>query len=392
MPKAVQKAHDIVEEALFRYNPDEMPPWVNKAGPRFFFQFKKYPALATNYYVVNMLEATGKLPSDVRGGAVKALLGSYMMSIVGAGVAGAFGISTMIYLFGVVDGAWDKYADKRLKQSLKNMSPLRWFKTEFLADQFGDTKIPGTDKTLANLLADGLLDTLSESKISSGISEGSLWFDEPPTALDVDAWMNYIGQLTDVNMIAPFSGVATKIVSGFADWSRGDTRKAVEKWIPVKLLRNLATAERLKEEGLKDRDYDSIIKASEFKDGQLFMQSLGFKPQAAAELEEKNYFLSTNEKQINERRGALIDRWVQNAKRNDFTRLTQTNKAISEFNRMYPHDKLIIEGDQLVEALDSKLESSLGKVRGRQILDKPAYDWLEKYRSREKSMVRENAP
>jgi hypothetical protein len=392
MPKAVQKAHDIVEEALFRYNPDEMPPWVNKAGPRFFLQFKKYPALATNYYVVNLLEATGKLPSDVRGGAVKALLGSYMMSIVGAGVAGAFGISTMIYLFGVIDGAWDRYADKKLKQSLKNMSPLRWFKTEFLEEQFGDVKIPGTDKTLANLLADGLLDTLSESKISSGISEGSLWFEEPPTALDVDAWMNYIGQLTDVNMIAPFSGVATKIVSGFADWSRGDTRKAIEKWIPIKLLRNLKTAERLKEEGLKDRDYDSIIKASEFKDGQLFMQSLGFKPQAAAELEEKNYFLSTNEKQINERRKSLMDRWVQNAKRNDFTRLTQANKAIGEFNRMYPYDKLIIESDQLVEALDNKLESSLGKVRGRQVLDKPEYDWLEKYRSREKSMVRENAP
>lgn len=392
LPKAVQKAQDIVEEALFRYNPDEMPPWVNKAGPRFFLQFKKYPALATNYYVVNLLEATGKLPSDVRGGAVKALLGSYMMSIVGAGVAGAFGISTMIYLFGVIDGAWDRYADKRLKQSLKNMSPLRWFKTEFLEEQFGDVKIPGTDKTLANLLADGLLDTLSESKISSGISEGSLWFEEPPTALDVDAWMNYIGQLTDVNMIAPFSGVATKIVSGFADWSRGDTRKAIEKWIPVKLLRNLATAERLKQEGLKDRDYDSIIKASEFKDGQLFMQSLGFKPQAAAELEEKNYFLSTNEKQINERRKSLMDRWVQNAKRNDFTRLTQANKAIGEFNRMYPYDKLIIESDQLVEALDNKLESSLGKVRGRQVLDKPEYDWLEKYRSREKSMVRENAP
>ena len=392
MPKAVQRAHDIVEEALYRYNPDEMPPWVNKATPRLLFQFKKYPALTTNYYVVNMLEATGAMPSDVRGGAVKAILGSYMMAILGAGLAGAFGVSTMIYLFGVVDGAWDKYADERLKKSLKNMSPLRWFKTDYLPNQFGDVKIPGTDKTLADFLADGALDTLSGSKISSGISEGSLWFDEPPTALDVDAWMSYVGQLVDLNMIAPSAGVANKIVSGFADWSRGDTRKAIEKWTPIKLLRNLLVAERLKEEGLKDRDFDSIMKSSEFTEGQLFMQQLGFKPQAAAELEEVNYFLATNEKQITQQRNGLVDRWVQNAKRNDFESLAKANKAIRDFNRMYPYDQLTIDGEQLVDALDNKLEKSLGKVRGRQVLDKPEFDWLEKYRGEAKLKVIENAP
>jgi hypothetical protein len=392
MPKAVQRAHDIVEEALYRYNPDEMPPWVNKSGPKFFFQFNKYPALTTNYYVINMLEATGAMPSDVRGGAVKAILGSYMMAILGAGLAGGFGISTMIYLYGVIDGAWDKYADGQLKKSLKNMSPLRWFKTDYLPSQFGDVKIPGTDKTLADFLADGALDTLSGSKISSGISEGSLWFDEPPTALDVDAWMSYVGQLVDLNKIAPFSGVATKIVSGFADWSRGDTRKAIEKWTPIKLLRNIMASDRLQEEGLKDRDFDSIMKSSEFTEGQLFMYSLGFKPQAAAELEEVNYFLATNEKQITQQRNGLVDRWVQNAKRNDFESLAKANKAIRDFNRTYPYDQLTIDGEQLVEALDNKLEKSLGKVRGRQVLDKPEFDWLEKYRGEAKLKVIENAP
>jgi hypothetical protein len=219
-----------------------------------------------------------------------------------------------------------------------------------------------------------------------------LWFDEPPTALDVDAWMSYIGQNSDLNKIAPFSGVATKIVSGFADWSRGDTRKAIEKWTPIKLLRNIMVSDRLKEEGLKDRDFDSIMKSSEFTEGQLFWQSLGFKPQAAAELEEVNYFLATNEKQITQQRNGLVDRWVQNAKRNDFESLAKANKAISEFNRMYPYDKLYIDGEQLVEALDNKLEKSLGKVRGRQVLDKPEFDWLEKYRGEAKLKVIENAP
>jgi hypothetical protein len=204
--------------------------------------------------------------------------------------------------------------------------------------------------------------------------------------------MNYVGQLVDVNMVAPASGVAHKYISGMADWSRGDTNKAIEKWIPIKLLRNLAVSHRLETEGLKDKDFDSIMNASEFKEGQLFMQSLGFKPQAAAEIEETNYFLATNEKKITQQRTGLIGRWVQNAKRNDFTAVHQANKAIREFNRMYPYDKLTIDGDQLIDALDNKLEKSLGKVRGREVLDKPEFDWLEKYRAEAKAKIRENAP
>jgi hypothetical protein len=315
-----------------------------------------------------------------------------MMAILGGGIGGAFGIGLMIYLFGVVDGAWDKYADEKLKKSFKGMSPLRWFKNEYLVEQFGGAKIPGTDKTLADLLADGLLDTLSGSKISSGISEGSLWFDEPPTSIDVDAWMNYAGKLSNINMFGPFFGVAEKFISGVADWSRGDTRKAIEKWTPVKQIRNIEVAERLRVEGYKDRDFDSVMRASEFTEGQLYMQALGFKPQAMAELEDINYFLAVNEKKITQQRTGLIERWVQNAKRNDFTAVTQANKAITNFNRTYPYDKLIIEPDQLIDALDNKLEKSLGKVRGRQVLDKPEFDWLEKYRSKAKALVQENAP
>jgi len=393
MPKAVQKAHDIVEEALFRYNPDEMPPWMNKVGPRFFFQFQKYPALTTNYYLVNALEATGAMPSNVRAGAIKAILGAQMMSVLGAGIGGAFGIGLMIYLFGVIDGAWDKYADGRLKKSLKDMSPLRWFKTEFLPEQFGAMKIPGTEKTVADILANGLLDTITEAKISSGISEGALWFKEPPTALDVDAWMNYIGHASDISMVAPFTGVVNSMfVSAVADWNRGDIRKAYEKWMPLKQLRDMMVSDRLREEGLKDKDFDTIINASQFKEGQLFWQSLGYKPQSVAEIEETNYFIATHEKQISSQRNELMETWVQNAKRNDFTGMARANKQINEFNSTYPYPKLVIDGKQLIDALDTKLKNSLGKEKGRQVLNKPEFDWLEKYREDARLKIIENAP
>jgi hypothetical protein len=393
MLKAIDKAQNIVEEALFRYAPDEMPPWANKPFPRLIFQFQKFAALNTNFYVVNTLEATGAMPSDVQAGAAKALIGAYMMALLATGVGGAFGFSMMIYLFGVLDGAWERYANKNLKQSLMNMSPLRWFKEQYLVEKFGAIKLPGTDKTLADGLADGLLDTYSGLKLSSGVSEGSLWFGEPPTALDVQVWLEYLSRGAQDAMLAPSLSTLSQEISGLASWvgNEGAWSQEVEKAIPLKFLRNIVSAERLKKEGYKDRDYDTIIDANEFTEGQLFAMNLGFRPQAMADIQETNYFIAKNEKMIYNKRNELIDSWVVSAKKNDFDALVRTNKKIDEFNQMFPyHEKLLVMPDKLVDALDANLEKALGKERGRQVLDKPEFDWIESFRDSAKLKIIEN--
>jgi hypothetical protein len=394
MLKAIDKAQNIVEEALFRYAPDEMPPWANKPFPKLMFQFQKFAALNTNFYVVNTLEATGAMPSDVQAGAAKALLGAYMMAILATGIGGAFGVSMMIYLFGVVDGAWEKYANKNLKQSLMNMSPLRWFKEQYLVEKFGAIKLPGTDKTLADGLADGFLDTYTGIKLSSGVSEGSLWFGEPPTALDVQVWLEYLSRGAQDAMLAPSLSTLSQEISGLASWvgNEGAWSQEVEKAIPLKFLRNIAVSKRLETEGYKDRDYDTIIDANEFTKGQLFAQAyLGFRPQAMADIQEANYFIAKNEKMIYNKRNALIDSWVISAKKNDFDALVRTNKKIDEFNQMFPyHEKLLVMPNKLVDALDANLEKALGKERGRQVLDKPEFDWIESFRDSAKLKIIEN--
>jgi hypothetical protein len=392
MLKAIDKAQNIVEEALFRYAPDEMPPWANKPFPRLIFQFQKFAALNTNFYVVNTLEATGAMPSDVQAGAAKALLGAYMMAILATGLGGAFGVSMMIYLFGVVDGAWERYANKNLKQSLMNMSPLRWFKEQYLVEKFGAIKLPGTDKTLADGLADGFLDTYSGLKLSSGVSEGSLWFGEPPTALDVQVWLEYLSRGAQDTMLAPAISTGAQFISGAATlitdraWSQ-----EAEKALPLKFLRNMFSAERIRKEGYKDRDYDTIMDANEFTEGQLFAMNLGFRPQAMADIQEANYFIAKNEKMIYNKRNELIDSWVVSAKKNDFDALVRTNKKIDEFNQMFPyHEKLLVMPNKLIEALDASLEKSLGKERGRQVLAKPEFDWIEPFRDSAKLKIIEN--
>jgi hypothetical protein len=393
MLKAIDKAQNIVEEALFRYAPDEMPPWANKPFPRLIFQFQKFAALNTNFYVVNTLEATGAMPSDVQAGAAKALLGAYMMAILATGLGGAFGFSMMIYLFGVVDGAWERYANKNLKQSLMNMSPLRWFKEDYLVKKFGAIKLPGTDKTLADGLADGFLDTYSGLKLSSGVSEGSLWFGEPPTALDVQVWLEYLSRGAQDAMLAPSLSTLSQEISGLASWvgNEGAWSQEVEKAIPLKFIRNIVSAERLKKEGYKDRDYDTIIDANEFTEGQLFAMNLGFRPQAMADIQEANYFIAKNEKMIYNKRNELIDSWVVSAKKNDFDALVRTNKKIDEFNQMFPyHEKLLVMPNKLIDALDASLEKALGKERGRQVLAKPEFDWIEPFRDSAKLKIIEN--
>jgi hypothetical protein len=333
------------------------------------------------------------MPSDVQAGAAKALLGAYMMAILATGLGGAFGVSMMIYLFGVVDGAWERYANKNLKQSLMNMSPLRWFKEQYLVEKFGAIKLPGTDKTLADGLADGFLDTYSGLKLSSGVSEGSLWFGEPPTALDVQVWLEYLSRGAQDAMLAPSLSTLSQEISGLASWvgNEGAWSQEVEKAIPLKFIRNIVSAERLKKEGYKDRDYDTIIDANEFTEGQLFAMNLGFRPQAMADIQEANYFIAKNEKMIYNKRNELIDSWVVSAKKNDFDALVRMNKKIDEFNQMFPyHEKLLVMPDKLIDALDANLEKSLGKERGRQVLDKPEFDWIEPFRDSAKLKIIEN--
>jgi hypothetical protein len=316
------------------------------------------------------------------------------MALLATGVGGAFCFSMMIYLFGVLDGAWERYANKNLKHSLMNMSPLRWFKEQYLVEKFGAIKLPGTDKTLADGLADGFLDTYTGIKLSSGVSEGSLWFGEPPTALDVQVWLEYLSRGAQDAMLAPSLSTLSQEISGLASWvgNEGAWSQEVEKAIPLKFLRNIAVSKRLETEGYKDRDYDTIIDANEFTKGQLFAQAyLGFRPQAMADIQEANYFIAKNEKMIYNKRNELIDSWVVSAKKNDFDALVRTNKKIDEFNQMFPyHEKLLVMPDKLVDALDANLEKALGKERGRQVLDKPEFDWIESFRDSAKLKIIEN--
>lgn len=388
---AVLRALDITEEGLYRYDPDEVPPILNKWGPRIIFQFKKYAAFTVNYYLMNMAEVTGKLPSQHRAGAVWAIMGSYMAAIVGAGLGGAFGFSTMAWLLGLVNDWWERNADNNMKKTLANLSPMRWFNEVYLPTQFGDMKVPGTNMLMSDVLSRGVLNTLTESDMGASISEGSMWFRELPTSLDLNEMLAMVDARS---MLGPSAGVAYNFFyAGIQDAARGDYAKAFEKWMPIKLFRSPMVAERLRTEGLKDKDYNTVIKATEFKEGHLYGQALGFRPEAVARIEDMNFFIEAQKRKIEAQKERLVGLWVDNTIRHKTEGARGVLKDIKDFNRMYPYDeKLQIDTDTLDEALERKLEKKEGTLRGVEVLEKPEYDWLEKYRREAKRTIISNAP
>jgi len=363
--EAVDNAQNITEEALYRYLPDESPPFLNQPIARLAFQFKKYSLYTTFYYYMNFKEMTGSLPSDVRKGAAYAFFGSMMMGALGAGVAGAFGVSTMMWMFGVLQAAINNlYEDDPEAVDISQLNIVRWFNNVWLPETFGDAKIPGTDVRIADALANGLLDAFTGINLSSGISEGGLWFRDLPNEFD----MNALADFMTFNNIAPFAGLVNQMTAqAYREWSEGDTLKAMERWIPMKMLRSPAVAYRYSTEGVLDKDLDPIREAEEFTAGQLVMQGLGFKTSGLAEIQDLNAFLKKEERKIEDRKQAIVNAWVKAMRRGDEELIENASRRVYEFNLMYPREGWEITPDTLDDAFEGKLDKI--KLRGRELTE-----------------------
>jgi hypothetical protein len=363
--EAVDNAQNITEEALYRYLPDESPPFLNQPIARLAFQFKKYSLYTAFYYYMNFKEMIGSLPSDVRKGAAYAFFGSMMMGVLGAGVTNAFGISTMMWMFGVLQAAINNlYEDDPEAVDISQLNIVRWFNNVYLVDQFGDAKIPGTDVKIADALANGLLDAFTGINLSSGISEGGLWFRDLPNEFDMNALVDFM----TFNNIAPFAGLVNQMTAqAFREWSEGDTLKAAERWIPMKMLRSPAVAYRYSTEGVLDKDLDPIREAEEFTAGQLVMQGLGFKTSGLAEIQDLNAFLKKEERKIEDRKQAIVNAWVKAMRRGDEELIENASRRVYEFNLMYPREGWEITPDTLDDAFEGKLDKI--KLRGRELTE-----------------------
>ena len=367
---AIDKAVMVTDEALFNYDPENMPRAMRNPIVKVLSTLKRFSYFTAIYHLRNAAQMIKPLKGETRRGAAYALFGSMgMTGLVGAGIYQAFGVSTAVGLYGMLQGLWNMIngdGDDEDKEDglLKDLNFQRWFNTVYLPENYGDVEFAGVK--LSDVLAKGLLTAASGYDFASGLSQGNLWFKDAPGASGSDnAYMNFVESIG-----FPILSVPANITTGIKDINEGDTLKGWEKLNPSALTRNPAVAYRYSQEGVLTGMLDTVKYADEFTAMQLFMQGLGYKSAGLAETMDMNFVIKREMARVENAKQELLKQYYKAEKRGNDDLLDKLDKRIERFNSMYPADDLAITADKLSDYIEGKDEELLESERGLEIKEK----------------------
>ena len=373
--EAVAFAHDVTDEALYNFLPENLPGWTRNPAARLAIQFHKWAIYTSFYYGANLREMLKPLPGNTRRGAAYAVLGSMTMGALGSGITGVFGVSFVMGMYqmlaNMINGDDDDEED-----ILKSMDFTRWFNEIFLPERFGNIDIGGFK--LSDMMADGILTTATGADFTSGLSEGNLYFRGSPDSFDFDSAISN----STISIPSPALGTLAGMYKAGKAYAEGDTLKAMSKFIPVKTIRAPFEAYRLGKEGAMTPGLESKMDPEEFTRGVLFMQGLGYRPAALAKLEDSDAFINKHSRQIMSERSDIIRRLV---KAQELGRDDLVDKVLDEaqrFNSEFRHSELAINAEAIEEHRDAMAERRSTTLRGLQI--KPKFYQL--YPARERAV------
>ena len=374
---AIMKATDVVNESLYDYSAWNTPRIMRSNAAKLLTQFKKYSLYTSLYYGSNLLQMIKPLKGETRRGAAYAFFGSMGLAGLSAGVTGMWGIGFTMQVYGVLQSLWNMVFggdDDEARKKMHELDFIRWFNNIYLPEEFGGIKVAGMD--LSELLASGVINTATGYDFASSVGAGNLWFRDIP---DAGEWEHALANFVEY-MSGPAINITGTMAKGVKDIMEGDTKKGLEKLMPIGAFRGPMASWRMSEEGLVDRDLNKIKNAEDFTNAMLLMQGLGYKTTGVAEVTNMNYYINKARREIGDTRGKLIQQWVKNVRKGDTDRVQDIQSEISKFNRMYPIEKLMIQGEDLTNALDVKLEKSAATRRGIEV--KEEFIEMDKLRDR----------
>ena len=356
---AIDKAVEVTDEALFNYDPENMPRVMRRPTVRVLATLKRFSYFTAIYHLRNAAQMIKPLKGESRRGAAYALFGSMgMTGLVGAGIYQAFGVSTVVGLYGMLQGLWNMINGDEPDDEdglLKDLNFQRWFNTVYLPDNYGDVEVAGVK--LSDVLASGLLTATTGFDFTSGLSQSNLWFKDTPGASGSDnAFMSFVESIG-----FPILSVPANVVSGLKDINEGDTLKGWEKLNPTALTRNPAVAYRYSQEGVLTGLLDTVKYADEFTAMQLFMQGLGYKSAGLAETMNANFIIKREMAKVENVKQDLLKRYYKAEKRGDDALLDKVDDQIDKFNAMYPAKEMVITGRSIGEYIRSQ-EKALAKA------------------------------
>jgi hypothetical protein len=251
--------------------------------------------------------------------------------------------------------------DKELKE-LRDMDFLFWFRTVWMQEQLGGTKIAG--KSLADILERGPVNALTGLDISSRVSLSNLWMRDTKEAKTI----RDEAQAMALEKAGPSANMILSWAEGYAALMEGDYKKGVQKLTPAG-VRNFATAYELYKEGAKDNKGAQLIAKDGFTGGVLLGQAIGFRSDLLSNTQYVNFKVIGLEQRINNERNKIIerlDREFRNKDMKGFAKVIDTD--VVKFNKEHP--SYAIDSDTLTESILERAERRATSQRGVQLTEK----------------------
>ena len=352
--EAVDAAVRDTNEAMGNYGQYNRPAFMQGAAGKFLTQFMMYPVHVTLFLFKNLKEMIKPMNGRTRTEAALKFFGTLGMTwILGGYAALPWVVQTIVGLLGAM---WKALGDedKEMKE-LRNMDFQFWFRTVWLPENLGGTKIGG--KSLAEIFERGPTNALTGLDISSRVSLNNLWMrdtKEYKTIRENAAAMALEKAGPSANMILSWA-------EAYEAFMQGDYKKGLQKATPAG-FRNFANSYELWKEGAKDNKGVQLLSRDAFTTGELIGQAVGFRSDQLSNLQYVTFkVIGLEQKILNERNLILNQLKREHAAGNGEAYAKYLVKK-QEFNKEHPSYE--IDADDVYKSIFTAAERRAASYRG----------------------------
>ncbi len=360
--QAVMQAAADVKESLGDYDLSSKPKWMQHPVGRVAFSMKMYPVVVMQQLFGSLARALPLLNKEGKTQAITKFAGITMSAAV---VAGVYNMPFADLIITALTKFLDDLDDEDLPAELKDIDPVTWFKTVWMPQTLGQTKI--LDVPLDRIIGEGALSAFTNVDIGRRIGLNDLWFrDGKPSATVPEA----VGSFMMNAFGGPLLSYGQSAAKGIQSALIGDYQKAFEQTVPLAPARNLAVAKRVAEEGYATPK-GVLVPPEKVTKGEIFRQGLGATPADVAAAREASFKLTGAEQQIVNKRD-LITRRFKHAFDKDKDDLLDKviGEEIPKFNARHPEHRITTE--QLLRMATDIREQQAKAVSGVPITKKNA--------------------
>ena len=357
---AVNQAVMDTNESLGNYGQYNRPLFMKNAAGKVLTQFMMYPVHVTLYLLRNFMEMIKPMRGKTREEAIKKFFGTLGTTFVLAGAAGLPMFSTIM---GLIGAAWEEMrGDEDWPKELRNLSFELWFRTVWLEEQLGGTRIGG--KKLSEIVERGIANAVTGLDISGRTSLNNMWLRDTKESKTVREGAMALA----LEKAGPSANMILSWFEAYEAFMQGDYDKGVSRALPAG-FRNFKTSFDLWKEGAKDNKGVQILSKDAFSTGQLIFQAVGFRSDQLANTQYVTFKVIGLEQKILNERTQLLNRLDREFRGKDFKEFSETlSKRINKFNREYP--SYALEADDITDSLETRAEQRGESYRGIRLTEK----------------------